>query len=377
MPRLEDTLTQDAVAESLLGDPQPEQASEEPQSEYSVHGDAWLNEAIDDAAHDVIRFGDEVRRDGVAGLAEEIAAQQSNPVRERQPEAQPEREDWRAENQPVDRFVAEEAARRNAEQAQQGQDSTPEQVRETVRSLDAFNEQHHLADESRTEGFCLALARLGQPLETIDQTELGKGLDRLALNTLKVAEATNDFPSVPPTMATEFCFTILPALQIDPRDPNINHEYVANMLHGASVNFYRTAQAQRSDDVARLNHPGQVAWTYWHLMKAFGRTPVWQLPADRRMEPAWSPEERKIAIGLADAYGRFLLSYRTKVTQAAQHYQPQSPARQASRRPGAQRGARAAMRLIAPKHALPEMQTNNDLYDRQTREEYQRHHGRI
>jgi hypothetical protein len=226
----------------------------------------------------------------------------------------------------------------------QPQEPTPEQVRETVQALDNFNEQHQLSDDLRTKEFCLGLAELGQPISSTDQAELGKGLDRLALSALQTAEATpGEFPSVSRAAAAELCFSVLPALGVDPRGPNVNQEYVANVLHGAAVNFHRTAQAVGTDDVRRLNDPAMVQWTFWHLAKGFGTELEWPL----------SPQNRSIAMALADRFGDYLLSYRGKV---AQNYHSQE-------QPASRRGNSGQRQTTGSRY-----RTNQDLFTNETEE---------
>lgn len=231
-------------------------------------------------------------------------------------------------------------------QQEQIADPSPSQVRETVENLDAFNEQHQLADDLRTREFSLALAELGQPLNSINQGELGKALDRLSLSALQMAEGQpGQFPSIPPSMAAELCFTVLPAIGVDPRDPSVDREYVANTLHGAAINIHRTAQEQGTDDVRRLNDPQMAQFAFFHLAKGFGMQLEWPL----------SDAARGIALKLADGFAKYVLSYRQKVAQNFHPEQETQPRNRSGRKQGG-----------TPR--IQRFRTNNDIFDNETLE---------
>jgi hypothetical protein len=273
----------------------------------------------------------------------------------------------------------------NAQQQAIPQEATPQQVRETVEGLDKFISQHDLSDDLRTKEFSLALAELGQPLETINQGELGKGLDRLVLSGLLTAETQPglDFPEISRAAAAELCFSVLPALGVDPRDPNINQQYFAGILHAASVNFHRTAAQLGTDDVRRLNDPQVIDRVFWALCDSCGHKVEWPL----------SPQTHEVAMRLADAFGKLHLSYRARVTQ---NYHPQQSEQKPARRSGSRsQGFRTNRDIFdnptlerldlekatykrnedfAPKQRAQQVPwtSNRDLYDSETMEQFRR-----
>jgi hypothetical protein len=150
------SLIQEEIATSLLGEPEEQQQEAEPDPSYFADSVDLLNSAIDDQRHSVEAYGDAVR----ILHGDEAYQDQAQPSENsaRLADLQTHREDWRPQNQVgKDPFIVMEAERRKVEgleqQQQETQPQTPEQIQESIQALDTVVRENNLNDAASAKEF--------------------------------------------------------------------------------------------------------------------------------------------------------------------------------------------------------------------------------
>jgi len=294
MPKLGEEAFQNDIADSLLGDQQPTQAEEGPQSEYAVSGDDLLNEAIEEQEANTFRYGDE-------GMTH------------RRPEPQPETE----ARQPQERLRSERA---NEEQQEQPHAPTPEEVQAGVERLESSVKEYGLNEpaDARTfaDEFCGAFGtdvyKAG-----VDVGALGSVMAKTAYSALEIFAATggdlSKMSEIPAQNAQAFAHDLLKGMGVDPRSMNVDASLLARTTLGGMVNFLNTYNSYggKVTDLAKLNDPQQAEFYMQNFMKALGIE---------------GQVNRETALKFADACAKQMLRIIGKVSQVqAQRNEQRQP----------------------------------------------------
>jgi hypothetical protein len=253
MPRIEDSLFQDEVANSLLGDEAQQQAPEQEPSEYAVHGDDLLNEAIVEQAEDPIRWDSE-HRERVERLRSE---REDREPREPQTQEQPEREERQA------------AQPQEHAQTQQMAEPSPAQIREAIQQLDAVSEQFQLNEGSRE--FVSALEPLLGPEVYKNEAEISNAVSRYTIgareDVLRQINSkgyfdANEASPLSQGMVREGARAVASFFGINPQlTPLHDERRVAEFMRLGLANFANTwGQSNGKTPVSELNDGDLAVW---------------------------------------------------------------------------------------------------------------------
>jgi hypothetical protein len=261
------------------------------------------------------------------------------------------------------------------------QPATPEQVQQGIEQLDAFVQQHELNDPASAKNFASDLCQaFGSDLyqSGVNIESFGSTMAKVAVSALQTYELTGGDPSrltpVSPAAAKAFTYDFLRAFGEDPRGVTVNEQLLANTVLYGALNFIDTYQrfGGRVTNLDQLNDPAAAEMFLGSFLKSFGIE---------------SPVDRAVALKLADAGGKYLLSIISKLGQI-QPQQMRASSRRAAKRSASQNSdyeyfenPQAWNQRAAPtnvqqdfrpkaRHPLPNMKSNRDLYDAETLADY-------
>jgi hypothetical protein len=328
---------QDSIAESLLGDPVAEQ--QEPQSEapsdYHAHGDDLLSEAVADQEANPFREGAEAEFDVDNFIADEAARRSGQPTSARREQS---------EQEPKEQLEAQE----------QIQPPTAAEIEQGVEQLGAVVEQHQLNDAASAGAFASEFCTaLGTNIHDsgVDVQAFGGAMAKTALSAVNIFAATGGdlgkLGAIPEQSAKAFAHEVLASFGTDPRSVQVDSQLLADTALRGAVNFLQTYQQHggRVTDLAKLNDPQAAEMFVGNIFRALG-APV--------------APTREMALKIADGYGKYLLSFVSKLGNVQQAKQaPQS--RPASRKAGRARVPGGAKNLGRTEFA-PRFKTNNDIF---------------
>jgi hypothetical protein len=344
MARIEDAIFQDDIANSLLGpEAEQEQAPEQTESEYAVHGDDLLDEAI--AEHDVAdRFGNGDER--------------VETRRQERPETE-------TSEQPQERLRSERAP----QESEQRHAPTPEEVQAGVERLDSGVKEFGLNEPADArqfaDEFCGAFGtdvyKAG-----VDVGALGGVMAKTALSAIDVYHATggdlSKMGEIPAQNAQAFAHDLLKGMGVDPRSMNVDAMLLARTTLGGMINFLNTYQSYggKVTDLAKLNDPQQAEFYMQNFMRALGIE---------------GQINREAALKFADACAKQMLRVMGKISQVNE----QRAASQERQPRGRSRGQRvpAGMREGIRGSKAPRFKSNQDVFDGGTMDYYQQQHGRL
>jgi hypothetical protein len=257
----------------------------------------------------------------------------------------------------IQRHTAEREAERQAEM------QSPAKIQEGMQRLDADVEQHGLNDpvaaKAFADDFCGAFG--SDPVTAgADVQALGKVMAKTALSGLKLYHETggdaSKAPFLPAESAKAFTREFLAAWGVDARTAeHVNERALAGTVLAGVMNFIDSYQrfGGRITDVSQLNEPAMAEQWANSLLTALG----YQGGVDRA-----------VALKLADAGGKYVLSMISKLQQMQPQQRGQGrQSRGNSARQTARRAARGPSRF----------QTNQDIFDEDTMDRWQREHGRL
>jgi len=263
------------------------------------------------------------------------------------------RTDWRSELAPqeeLDRLAASvarpgESWQREAEQRQaqqqpqeQAQQYTPEQIREGMQALDTLIQQHQLNDpvsaKDFASDFCQAFGTDAFQ-SGVNVEALGNVMAKTAISAAQIFEHLQTNPGqlnqqlVPPESARAFTYDFLRAWGVDPRTVPVNESLLAETVLRGALNFYDAYQRSggKVTSLDQLNDPAAAEYFLSQFLAAFG---------------IQDSVDRATALKVADAGGKYLLSFLPKLGQI-------QPANQTARRAGGQRAGKR-------------FRTNNDIF---------------
>jgi hypothetical protein len=268
--------------------------------------------------------------------------QQADAQQEALADLNTDREDWhwRPQDQEPDSYVAQEAARRSQaqerpQQQQQQQEApppTPEAVQDSIAQLDTFVREQNLNDPASAhqfaEEFCGAFGS-DMYKSGVNVEGLGNVMAKTAVSALNAYQWCNGDISrlgpIPAESARAFTSEFLRAWGVDPRAVQVNERQLAETVFLGAVNFLGTYQqfGGKVSNLDQLNNPEAAEWFLGSFLQAVG---VQNAAVDRT-----------VALKLADAGGKYLLSFMNKVGQL-------QPRQQASRRQSGQRASRRGFR---------------------------------
>jgi hypothetical protein len=322
--RIEDSLVQEEIANSLLGPEAEQQAPEQEQSEFAVSGDSLLDEAIAEQSDDTLRYGDE-------GMEARRGERLETEVQ-----------------QPQERLRSERAP----QEQEQPQALTPEQIQQGVEQLDNAVEQYGLnepaAARTFADDFCGAF---GSDIYKagVDVGALGGVMSKTALSALQVYAATggdlSKMGEIPAQNAQTFAHDFLKGMGVDPRSMNVDASLLARTVAGGLVNFLRTYDSYggRVTDLAKLNSPENAEFYMQNFMRALGVD---------------APVNRAAALKFADACAKQMLRVIGKVSQVNGQRSASQP------RSRGQRGQRipAKFREGIKGSRVPAFRSNSDIF---------------
>lgn len=307
MSRIEDTLTQDSIADSILDDSNIVGSHRE--------GPLVTHEEQESNAE---RLADQSTDRGDGPLSEEETQQLAGKVAK-----------------PGERFERESERQQPEESAPQ---QTPQSVQEGLERLDSVIQQHQLNDPESAKAFHTELcAAFGTSAfeSPCDVEKLGSTMAKTAFSAMQVYEALKGDPSqlgpMPLESAQAFTYDFLTSFGADPRTTQVDAQLLAETVLRGALNFYDTYQrfGGRVTEIGKLNDPVAAEWFLGSFLKAFG--------IEGRID-------RGTALRFADAGSKYLLSFMTRVN----HLQPQQQAT----------GARQSQR-----RGRKEWRTNSDIFD--------------
>ena len=250
---------------------------------------------------------------------------------------------------------APQAEERQAEQSPA--ELTPQQVQEGVEQLSQAVEHYQLNDAGAAQqlAYDLTAANGGDP-GSVDAGALGSTMAKAVLSACQIfddyAGNPQNLPTVSREAAQHFTGDFLRSFGMDPRTTQVDAQRFSNLVLSGTLNFISAAKAQGLNaTMDRLNSAEAAEWFANELHQCFGQT---------------GPVSREYALHLADAGGKYILG----ILQKLQQLQPaQSNNRRAAS--GSSRQARGGRRSAA------RFQSNNDIFDADTMDLYQREHGRL
>ncbi len=345
MARIEDAAIQDEIANSLLGE-EVQESSEPSQDEQSygldVHGDEFLNEAIEDQRANRLVLGD----DGMPRREEE--AEEQNEQRELENRRIELDEDTRS------RMLTAEEARQLSEQQPQEQAALPSlaEAIETYKLNDA-DANRQLASE-----WGAAFGLRIDDFVKVDSEKVGRALSEMGLAAIEsFVEAKGDLGkvigNVPVETANRFMHEILSGFGENPQLIQGNRQAAASVLWGAVLNIVRTHNETGSLDPQILNHPEAAQFYLGEYLKTHG------------IDAAKVPNFREMSLRVANALTQHVVGMIQRRANAGQQMQ-QRPSRSSRSR---------APRI--PGGRVRGMKSNADLFDKSTLEHYRAQHGRL
>jgi len=355
MARIEDSLVQAEIEDSLLGEPQ-ELAPEAEREPSYWEGDAvdLLNQEIHDRRYDPIKFGDAATEPEPTNQ-ERLADLSTDRTDRRESEQEAPREEWReaAERRALSAEEVKELQAQQETRQDEWRELTAEEARQGIQALDDEIQKHGLNDLVSAKEFALGLAgTFGGDLGSYNVEQLGSVMSKVALSADRILDhlqqSGGQMPPVPAESAKQFASDLIRACGGDPRIQPVDAQLLADVVFRGALNFLNTARSRPGEtDVARLNDPEAAEWLLANFYRAFG---------------VQQPVDRQTALKFADAAGKYLLSALGKYAQL--------PARQPQPR-GSRRSARV------PGGRIRGMQSNIDLYDQATLNAWRNEHGRL
>jgi hypothetical protein len=301
------------------------------------------------------------------------------------------RDDWRVENQPVDPLVAQEAAKRNAEQREQPEQQveqpappTPEQIQEGIQHLDTFVRENGLNDPESARGFASEMCEaFGTDMfaSGVNVEALGQTMAKTACSALRMFDELggdlSKMPPIPAESAQAFAHDFMKAWGADSRATPVNAQLLTQTVLSGALNFIGTYHrfGGKVTDMAQLNQPEAAEQFLGQFLHAFGIE---------------APPDRAAALRFADAGGKYLLSFMNRLGQLQPREQPRTSSKRSSgRRQSARTNVFEDMELpktipkkgedFSPKgrRARASFQTNKDIFGDDTMRIYEREHGRL
>ena len=333
MARIEDAVSQDEIANSLLGDEAQQEQPEQETSDFAFSGADLLNEAIEEQESGPFNFNAE-------------RAERVQHLRTEQPEME--------SQEPQERLRSERAEETQEQIQEQPQAATPQQVTEVSQSLERAVEQFALNDTATASEFASEFVGAfgSTPHDAnVDVQALGSTMAKAALSTVMIYEATrgdmSKLPAIPEDAARKFAFDLLASYRLDPRTmPNIDPSLLSRTVQGGMFNFLSTYYQKfggRVSDLRQLNDPQQAEFYLSSFMKALG---------------VEGQPDRQVAIRFADACGKYLLGVIGKLQRAQEQNASQQPRGRASR------GQRVPSRFRegVKGSKVPRFQSNQDIF---------------
>lgn len=299
-----------------------------------------------------------------AGLAEagEASEQEHDP------------QTWRDPGQEIlSQFEEGQQPQEQARQAEQGQEQgeaqpeqvqappaelTPQQIEQGIEQLGQVVEQYQLNDQSAAQTLAYELtAPFGGDPGSVDAQSLGGTMAKVVVSAANIFEnAAGNFehlPPISPVAAQAFTSDFLRSFGLDPRTTQVDPQRFSNLMLGGTLSFISAVNTYGLNArMDRLNVPEAAEWFAKELHACFG---------DER------PVTREYALHICDAGGKYILGILQKLQQL-------QPAQQPSRRSA---GARSAGQARGGRRSTGRFQTNNDIFDADTMDSYQREHGRL
>ncbi|MGO9590675.1 MAG: hypothetical protein ACLP3K_11610 [Candidatus Acidiferrales bacterium] len=269
-----------------------------------------LDSAIDDQERDRLRLGD-------AEFERQF---------ERQRSGQPEPD-------AVDKFIREQAARRNAagpqayQSPQPGKAATPEptpgEVQQSMAVLDRAAQEYGVSQNRGV--FASELAGLynstaheagmnAEALEKPFERAFVSSFDTYVTNRNNLSE----LPPIPDAAARNFTYDFVEGLGLDARSiPNLDHRTIANAVRFANLSIFATyEQSGGVTDVRRVNDPEICEGYVNAILRAMDRPPV----------------SRGEAVAIADVYAKYVLSNVERVQRRQAETQQVGQAKGSGRR---------------------------------------------
>jgi hypothetical protein len=351
MARVEDSIIQDEIANSLLGSEAEQQAPEQTQSEYAIPGDQLLDEERQEQ-----QFGDrlvlELGDEEAAAYREKYGQSQEQPEAEaRQPQ-----ERLRSERAPQES----EQAQPQAEQT--SQPLTPEVIREGLQELSTYSEANQLNQGESAATFPHEIcAAIGTTLES-------SGLDvkeAVALSSETAVAGLREFslckgdlsklPPMPDELAFAAGYRWAKAHGYDPQDENIDLCGIGRMQRQGTLSILHTINAGYTDP-AQINSPESINWFRVELQKLLGSN-----------RPLSYEQARNYCNAYAKRVSGVVGQLRQNQGQETQERQP--------RRSGQRVPARFREGIKGSK--APRFKSNLDVFDSGTMDFYNQQHGRL
>lgn len=298
-PRLENTLTEDAVADSLVD---PEGAV--PLSSINFDGVAdermaeeWPNEQADFVESE--------------GEPEE---QKSEPR-----QAQPVQSVLNDEE--LDELIAQRSQPESQEQSQpqEYREPTPAEVNEGVQRLGQEAERLGLNDQASAQQLAYDLSvPFGAAPGAIDHQALGSTMSKAVLSAVSIYESLNGditqpLPPIPLASAQAFTGDLLRAFNVDPRTVQVDAQGLASLALGATLNIINTVEEHGIDaGLDRINDPQIAEFFANRLNQLFGIN---------------QPADRATALHIADSFAKYVLGGLRKLPRADDEQQPQQQPR--------------------------------------------------
>ncbi len=319
---------QDAIGQSLLGPEFESDTPEETPEGDSLFSDsvALLDQAVDEQATDVVRYGDGAENFRAPRRSKEDAEPQDG---------------------------QEAGPQENAAQPEQAQAQTPE---EQIEYLNDAVEQFELNDPPAAREFASDFcAALGTDIYAsgVNVELLGATASKTVFSALGVYQASGgDFsrvPDVSPQAAKAYAHELLPALGIDPRVARYDEMLLARTAFRGMWNFIDTyAKAGgRVTDVTKLNTPEAAEWAYTNFLRALGS----------QGEPPRTSEFRMAALRFADTMGKKVLSVLGKLQS-----REKAPTGRARSSRGSGQRVRGGAKNFGRTEFAPRFKSNNDIF---------------
>jgi hypothetical protein len=332
VPRIEDSLVQEEIANSLLGPEAEQQAPEQEQSEFAVAGDDLLNEAIEEQQFERLQFDE-----GDSAVER---------WRSEHPEEEARRE------QPPERLRSERA--RQEQESEQPHAPTPEEVQASVEHLDNAVKELGLNEPADARTFADDFtAAFGSDVYKagVDVGALGGVMAKTALSVLEVFAATggdlSKMGEIPPQNAQAFAHDFLKGMGVDPRSMNVDASLLARTVAGGLMNFLNTFNnyGGKVTDLARLNSPENAEFYMQNFMKALGVD---------------APVNRAAALKFADACAKQMLRIIGRVSQVNGQRNEQRQPRSRGQRGGQRIPAKFREGIKGSR--VPTFRSNSDIF---------------
>lgn len=209
----------------------------------------------------------------------------------------------------------ESVAEKSETQAERTEQAETVPINDQIQQLDSFVTQNQLNDPESARTFASEFcAALGTDIYAagINVEKMGHVMAKTAASAFSVysemQRTGNSLPNVPPESARAFTYDFLRAFGQDPRSVQVDEMALTQTVLSGALNFIEAYNRSggKVTDLAQLNDPRAAELFYGQFMKAFG------------VEGAGTPADRQAALKLADAAGKYLLSFLPKLGQLQQ-----------------------------------------------------------